>query len=113
MTGVRFTAKDDLEWDGCHPNVCTIYRVWRGDLQVFRDTGTYTQDPDTVPGARLLACGSSFPFLSDPDRPFSGQAYFYLIHAVDDTDGDAAGGSLGVDSALEPRRISRNCYTEM
>ena len=110
MTGVRFTSNERMEWDGCHPNACTWYRAWRGDLQALRQTGAYTQDPDVIPGAWLI-CQTQFPFLTDSDLPLAGQTLFYLVHAVDETDSDAEGGSLGLTSDLSRRPITRNCYT--
>jgi putative cofactor-binding repeat protein len=91
ITRLSFDGDDGLTWD---PSIdgLALFNVYRGDLQVLRDTGVYTQDPVTVPGAQRW-CGLLSPAVTDTYEPDPGQVLFYLAvlsHMIE--------GSLGFDS---------------
>ena len=90
LTRLRASAvTGEFFWDpGTH--VPQDYNAYRGDLATLRQTGIYTQDPATVPGARHF-CDISGS-LGDSDLPDPGQVFFYLPVAW-----GAIEGSLGFD----------------
>ncbi|ANM31357.1 hypothetical protein ABI59_19925 [Acidobacteria bacterium Mor1] len=92
---------DTLSWDPAAGEGIT-YNVYRGDLETLLQTGTYTQDPQTVPGARFF-CGIPLG-LSDADEPLPGDGFFYLVTAV-----GVVEGSLGFDSRPVERPAERDC----
>jgi hypothetical protein len=57
------------------------YDVFRGDLDVLRATGIYTQDPELVPGAAHF-CGLDTPSVTDADSPEAEQVLFYVVGAT-------------------------------
>ena len=76
MVYMRHPAADGLRWQ--QELGFTGWNVYRGDLDVLRGGGPYTQ----VPGSGELAarfCGLSATTLDDPVRPAPGQAAFYLV----------------------------------
>ncbi len=92
VTRLRFDNSTDLGWDlSIEP--FAVFNVYRGDLDNLRNTGTYTQDPGTVPGAARF-CGLGTPGLTDLDVPATDQTFFYI--AVID---NVVEGTLGFDSA--------------
>jgi hypothetical protein len=95
-TGSMFT------WDAGNQHPET-YNVYRGDLQTLIDTGVYTQNPDTVDGARHF-CGLAAENLADSDDPSEGRAFIYLVTAV-----GAVEGGLGFDSAAGERAKDIPC----
>ena len=57
------------------------WNSYRGDLQVLRTSGLYTQ----APGSNLIAgrtCGLAMPFAADPSVPLAGKVAFYLTTGV-------------------------------
>jgi len=91
VTGLSFATKDDLAWN---PTAAmgVLYNVYRGDLQILRDSGIYTQDTLSVPGARQW-CGVGMASIGDTDEPDLDAGYFYLVVL----DG-VIEGTLGFDS---------------
>jgi len=81
----------------------TRYEAFRGDLDVLRATGVYTQDPDTVPGARHF-CDLHAAALLDGEVPQPGQVLFYVAAAR-----GAVPGTLGYTSAAVERPRTMAC----
>ncbi len=79
------------------------YDAFRGGLAVLQTTGVYTQDPDTVPGARHF-CDLQAPALLDDEVPDPGQVLFYLVAAR-----GAVPGTLGYTSAAVERARTMAC----
>src|SRR6185369_12049440 len=92
---------DSVEWQ-TEPTFFS-YDVYRGDLEVLRSGGGYTQDPAVVPLADRY-CGLVESFVPDLPPP-PGKATFYQIVV------HAAGGDLGLgnDSAGHPRPNTFPC----
>ncbi len=79
------------------------FNLYRGDLQVLRTTGEYTQDPGAAAADRLCGLGSASA--TDGFAPAAGEAVFYLVTGV-------AGGvehSLGPDAAGIERPNGHPC----
>ena len=89
-----------LRWDS-DPGA-TGFNVYRGDVETLRQSGVYTQDPSTVPGAKEFCNVASG--LTDTDDPLPQECFFYLVTVVDQGE-----GTLGFDSALIERPRSRDC----
>ncbi|HZN55506.1 MAG TPA: thrombospondin type 3 repeat-containing protein [Candidatus Polarisedimenticolaceae bacterium] len=82
----------------------TRWNVYRGDLAVMVDTGTYTQAPGSNPLAGRF-CGLTSPAFDDPIVPAAGRCAFYLPtgrDAVSEMD-------LGEDSSGAPRPNVNPC----
>ncbi|HKQ62193.1 MAG TPA: right-handed parallel beta-helix repeat-containing protein [Candidatus Polarisedimenticolaceae bacterium] len=90
LTGLRAPERSRFIWDPGR-QLPPDYRGYRGDLQVLRQTGVYTQNPAIVPGARHF-CDIG-PELIDVDTPAPGQGYFYLAVAWGTVE-----GTLGFDA---------------
>lgn len=82
----------------------TSFNLYRGDLDVLRAAGEYTQDPASVPGA-ARACGLPSPPAPDGYVPPPGAGAFYLVAGV----AGGVEGSLGADSAGAERIGSGGC----
>ena len=85
-----------FEWDD-EPDFA-LWNCYRGDLEVLKDTGVYTQQP----GSNDLASQATDlieSWVNDPDEPAPGQCAFYLIT------GESAGqeSTLGDDSTGSER----------
>jgi hypothetical protein len=97
-----FFNPDRLDWD---PETgFDFWNSYRGDLDVLRTTGVYTQQPGSNSLA-LRACGLIDPYMDDPIPPAAGSAAFFLTTLV-------SGGienSLGTDSAGLPRPNDNPC----
>lgn len=103
-TRLLATQADGLSWDPVmRPGIG--YEAFRGDLDVLRETGVYTQDPVSVPGARQF-CALAVPSLSDTDVPVPGQALFYLAAAR-----GTVAGTLGFTSAGSERPRTMPCVS--
>ena len=96
ITRVRFTSRTSLTWDTSAGPLAT-YNLYRGDIQTLRTTGIYTQDPNTVPGARRQ-CALGSPSATDLNTPALGKAFFYLAVVK-----RAAEGTLGFNSLPSER----------
>lgn len=70
------------------------FNEYRGDLDILKSAGIYTQDPQTIPLA-MRNCGLTDAILLDGADPPPGKAAFYLVTGV------RAGieSSLGTNSA--------------
>jgi hypothetical protein len=80
------------------------WNLYKGDLDVLRSTGVYTQ----LPGSNDLAwrwCGLATPAASDPEPPGANRTAFYLVSG---TSGGVEGG-LGADSSGTPRPNGNPC----
>ncbi len=92
-TRLLLTSKDDLSWD---PSIDSLagFNLYRGELQVLRSTGVYTQDISTVPGA-FRWCGLAASSESDTDSPGSDWEVWFYIAVVS----GATEGTLGFDGS--------------
>ena len=100
---VAFSSRTQVAWQAEPGHV--EWNVYRGDLQVLKDTGVYSQLPGSNPLARQ-DCGLASPQMSDSDPVASGQVAFYLAAGV------TAGGletGLGEDGAGNPRPHANPC----
>jgi hypothetical protein len=86
---------DDIVYDG--------YNFYRGDLQVLRGGGDYTQNPAALNADRQ--CGLASASASDAFTPAVGDVVFYLVTGVS----GVVEGSLGDDSAGFLRPNSNSC----
>ncbi len=78
--------------------------VYRGDLDVLRSTGVYTQEPgSSLEAARF--CDVAGTNLSDSFVPGTGRAIFYLVT----TQTPVGESSLGFDSLWQPRPNAHPC----
>jgi glucose/arabinose dehydrogenase len=82
----------------------TSWNLYKGDLQVLRDTGAYTQDPGAVALAEQWCDLAANTVVDDAAQP-SASLCFYLVTGV------AAGveGDLGYDSQGVPRPNFNPC----
>ncbi len=97
-----FTSQQRLEWDQEGGNV--EWNVYRGDLQVLRDSGVYTQLPGSDPEADRF-CGLATTFFDDLHTPAPGEVAHYLV-----TYGSGALESdLGQDSSGTNRPNDNPC----
>jgi hypothetical protein len=96
VTRLVFDGPTSLAWD---PSIdpWVGFNVYRGDLQVLRDTGVYVQDPVAVMAARRW-CGLASPQETDTDDPQTGQTMFYLAVVQSTVE-----GSLGYDGTPTER----------
>ncbi|HKQ62081.1 MAG TPA: thrombospondin type 3 repeat-containing protein [Candidatus Polarisedimenticolaceae bacterium] len=95
-----FSVDPYVEWQeetGTGP-----WHVYRGDLEVLRATGTYTQVPGSNPAADRQ-CGLNVPYYLDPWAPQPGKVAFFLAT------GTAGATGLGVDSAGVARPNAAPC----
>lgn len=76
------------------------FHVYRGDLGILRTYEIYTQDPSQLAAAARFCFQTAGP-LVDPFIPSLGGAVFYLA--------EGAGGTLGEDSAGNPRPNHNPC----
>jgi hypothetical protein len=80
------------------------WNLYKGDLEVLRTEGVYTQDPDSVPLARA-DCRLHDPWATDTEPPLPGQVATFLVT------GNAGGleADLGSDSSGAPRPNDHPC----
>jgi hypothetical protein len=109
VTRLGFSSATTLSWD-LSINGGASFDLYRGDLQVLRSTGVYTQqvagDPTPVPGARRW-CGltSGQVPVTDTDAVSVGQTLFYLAVVT-----DVIEGTLGFDRTPAERLFTNpNC----
>jgi len=103
LSNMTFTDDGLLQWSGSP--IALDYCVYRGDVKTLRATGTYTQAPQSAPGAAQF-CGLAVSELMDPFLPSPGRAVFYLV-----TSRNPSGeSSLGSDSRGEPRPNTFPCH---
>ncbi|MCP3982541.1 MAG: hypothetical protein GY716_24845 [bacterium] len=81
----------------------TGFNMYRGDLQVLKDTGEYTQDPVAANAAQF--CGLLSPAAADAYEPPAGDIVFYLVSGT----GGGGEGSLGLDGSGVERPNTRPC----
>jgi parallel beta-helix repeat protein len=95
ITGLKFpSSATALAWDRSIAPAAA-YNLYRGDLQTLLQTGIYTQDTGTVPGARRQ-CDLLTASATDLDTPAPGRAFFYLAvvsNVVEGTLGFTSGGA--------------------
>jgi len=94
---------DELDW--FDETGYDAWNVYRGDMDVLRVSGVYTQPPGSSPAAAQW-CGLFDSTLIDPDVPGDpGAVWFYMATGV------AAGveGDLGTDSFGAPRPNDHPC----
>lgn len=65
-----------------HDARAVSYNLYRGSLDVLRDTGIYSQEPGTNPYAEWF-CARAEPAFDDGLWPLSADAFFWLITAND------------------------------
>jgi hypothetical protein len=84
--------------------VYASYHLYRGDLEVLRTNGVYTQ-PLSVPDAAAF-CGLLTPSYDDDFEPDPGEGVFYLVTGPLD---NCLEGNLGPDSAGNTRPHGNRC----
>jgi hypothetical protein len=80
------------------------FNEYRGDLDILRSSGLYTQDPLTTPAA-LRNCRLTVPTVADGPDPAAGQTFFYLVSG----NYNGIEGSLGTDSSGAERFNANPC----
>jgi hypothetical protein len=98
----RSDVKTRIDWQ--QETGWTKWNVYRGDLDVLRSSGVYTQ----AVGSNPLAdrdCGLSSTFLADPDDPPPGKVRFHLVTGVK----NHTESSLGSNSAGVQRPNANPC----
>jgi hypothetical protein len=99
---VRFVGATGLTWQ--REGGAVTWNAYRGDLALVRSRRLYTQTLADSPLAAQF-CGLTSPSVSDPATPGRGQAVHYLITE----EGRFGEGSLGTDSAGNPRPNDHPC----
>jgi hypothetical protein len=97
-----FSSKHSIEWQA---EGFVFWNAYRGDLDVLRTSGLYTQLPGSNPLAQKF-CDLSLPMLPDSQLPSPGKTAFYLVSGVDRVGGE---GSLGQDSGANERNNDNPC----
>ena len=80
------------------------WNLYRGDLELLRSTGEYTQSPGSVPLAWRW-CNLDETSVDDPVEPVAGGVAFYLVTGTtveDESD-------LGTDGQQVPRANDHAC----
>jgi hypothetical protein len=86
---------NQLEWSA--ESSATSYHLYRGDLQELVQTGTYSQDPESVPSAAQM-CWLSETQYDDEFVPEVGTVVFYLVTFDDgSTEGDLGSSRQNVN----------------
>jgi hypothetical protein len=99
---VTFESVAQLRWQ--EESGFDTWNLYKGDLDVLKQTGVYTQ----LPGSNPLAarqCGLALPTANAPDDPPAGAVAFYLTTGVS----GASEGGLGSDSFGEERPNDHPC----
>jgi hypothetical protein len=102
LISLFFSSGVDLGWDA--ESGYDSWNVYRGDLEVLKDTGTYTQEPGSNDLAGMY-CGLAAPSISDPGVPMAGATAYYLTTGVS----GGVEGSLGTDSSGVERPNHNPC----
>jgi hypothetical protein len=100
---VSLTDATTLTWSVPTESI-GLSTVYRGDMEVLRNTGIYTQEPGSVPGAARF-CDVSGGSLLDPFLPAPGKVLFYLVT----TQTGSGESSLGPDSSGLVRANTHPC----
>ena len=99
---VRFPDPAHLEWQ---PEAgFEAWNVYRGDLDVLRESGTYTQVPGSNPLASRI-CRETLTTIDDTNLPAVGKTEFSLVTGVH----GVVEGSLGSDGAGIERPNTNPC----
>jgi hypothetical protein len=80
------------------------WNAYKGDLEIVRETGVYSQPPGSNPLA-ARECGVLMPFLPDVPPPASGKTAFFLVTGT----ASSVEGGLGYDSSGAPRPNDDPC----
>jgi hypothetical protein len=99
---ISFTDGDTLAWSSTQ--VFQRYDVYRGDLELLRSGGVYTQDPGMTPAAARF-CDQTAPWVVDTYVPPIGKVAFYFVTGWN----DGIEWSLGADSAGRLRPNNHPC----
>jgi hypothetical protein len=99
---VFFDFTTEIGWD--EETGFEGWNCYRGDLDVLRSTGVYTQLPGSNPLA-LKDCGIPLPFMQDLVVPATGQVAFYLTTGM----AGSVESSLDTDSFGSPRPNDNPC----
>jgi hypothetical protein len=103
---LSFGQWDLVEWqDEVGVDACNLYR---GDLDVLRATGVYTQEPGSNPLADQQ-CGITDPYAPDTYVPPPGKVAFYVLGPVV----GGVEGSIGQDSDGIERPNDNPCPVTM
>ena len=103
MIYLRIETKTLVEWQE-EQGYDDLWNCYKGDLDVLRDTGVYTQ----FPGSNDLAgrkCWTSDLWMSDPGAPPTGKVAFFLTSGVS----GGIEGSLGQNSEGNERANHNPC----
>jgi len=93
-------GSSSLAWDPS-TSPAASYNLYRGNIQTLLQTGIYTQDTGSVPGA-ARQCNLPSPSATDGFAPTPGQILFYLVvvkNAVEGTLGYTSSGTLRLFTA--------------
>ncbi len=97
-----FSSRHSIDWQG---EGFFFWNAYRGDLDVLRSSGVYTQFPGSNPLAQQF-CFLPLPSLLDSQLPDPGKTGFYLVTGVDPAGGE---GGLGQDGAGDERSNDNPC----
>jgi len=101
---IRFDARDFVDWDP--EEGYDSWNAYRGDIEVLKSRGIYTQRPHGQEFAeQFCQLPRSSPFVQDTELPDAGQVGFYLTTGI-------AGGiesGLGTDSTGAVRPNANPC----
>jgi hypothetical protein len=99
----RFATQTAFEWQA-EAGWLAPWSVYRGDLDVLRQTGVYTQVPGSNPIASRF-CGLPLTSTLDPFEPPLGKTAFYLVTGFS----ELGEGDLGEDSSDNVRPNDNPC----
>ncbi|MCU0231142.1 MAG: VWA domain-containing protein, partial [Acidobacteria bacterium] len=99
----RFSSGTRLEWQ--REGAVAAWNAYRGDLELVRTLGLYTQTSSDSPLAARF-CRLRSPGLSDTVTPPPGKAAHYLVTEID---GSGIESDLGTTSAGAPRPNDHPC----
>jgi hypothetical protein len=102
MTYVALRGRGLVDWQ--LESSFASWNLYRGDLDVLRSTGVYTQQPGSN-GLAHRACGLAEPRFEDDTLPPAGAAAFYLVTGVS----GGVEGDLGTDGDGAPRPNHHPC----
>jgi hypothetical protein len=97
-----FGLATEIGWD--EETSFDLWNCYRGDLDVLRSTGVYTQLPGSNPLA-LKDCGLSLPFMQDLVVPDTRQVAYYLVTGM----AGSVESDLDTDSSGAPRPNDNPC----
>ena len=102
MIHMSFETVYRLDWQ--EELGASVWNLYRGDLEVLRQTGEYTQLQDSNPLARR-DCGLLTSWIDDLMTPAAGRGAFYLTTQVD----EGVESSMGQDSNGQQRANNNPC----